>query len=181
MSNLDKNCERYVEESEIWSPPYMPEMGDDTRSVGPYVPSTADIVNEMLEFARISSTDIVYDLGCGDGRILLNAAIHKGARGLGVEIKDDLVVEARNTALAVGVDHLVNFRNEDLFDLDLTPATVITIYLLPWALELLKERLLQRLQAGVRIVSYWYPIQGWDKFERVGLKSNLYLYEYEKN
>jgi predicted RNA methylase len=109
--------------------------------------------------ARLQKTDVVYDLGCGDGRIVVQAAKKRGARGVGFEIVPALVKEAQANAKKNKVDHLVEIRREDLFHVDFSEATVVPMYLLPGMIEKLLPKL-ETLRAGTRIVAHDYPPEG---------------------
>jgi 23S rRNA G2445 N2-methylase RlmL len=127
----------------------------------PYVPTPENVVAEMLRLARPTRQDVVYDLGSGDGRILIAAAKKYGARGVGVEIDRKLVRKARGNAEKAGVGHLVTFREGDLFQTDLRGATIVTLYLLPSVNLRLRPKLFQELAPGTRIVSHNYDMGDW--------------------
>jgi SAM-dependent methyltransferase len=117
------------------------------------------VVDKMLEVATVTRDDVVYDLGCGDGRVVVTAAKRYGARGVGVEIHPQRVMEARQNARNAGVEHLVRIEQGDIFEVDLSGATVIAVYLFPE----LNTRLipqLRRLKAGARIISHDFGIEG---------------------
>jgi SAM-dependent methyltransferase len=97
----------------------------------PYVPTPQDVVDRMLAVARVGKNDVVYDLGCGDGRIVVTAAKQFGARGVGIDINPERIAEARANAKKAGVAQRVDLRVANLFDTDLSPASVVTLYLLP--------------------------------------------------
>ncbi|HLV22139.1 MAG TPA: methyltransferase domain-containing protein [Polyangiaceae bacterium] len=118
-----------------------------------YVPTPYPVVDKMLELAEIDSDDVVYDLGCGDGRIVIAAAKKYGARGFGFDIDPQRVKEARQNVRDQGVEDLVTIEQKDLFQLDLSKANVVTLYLLP-ALNVKLIPQLKRLQPGARIVSH---------------------------
>lgn len=124
-----------------------------------FVPTPHDIVEKMLDLAKIQRGDVVYDLGCGDGRIVVQAAKKRGCRGVGFEIVPELARQARENAKRNQVDHLVTIKEEDLFEADMSEATVLPIYLLPSMLKDLKPKL-ERLKPGTRIVSHDYRIAG---------------------
>lgn len=117
------------------------------------------MVDKMLELAKVTERDLVYDLGCGDGRILVRAAKRFGAHGYGVDIDAKLVDQARENAKKNGVSHLVTIEQRDIFVLDLSPATVVTLYLLPGMNQKLIPQL-AKLESGARIVAYQFPIPG---------------------
>ncbi len=124
-----------------------------------FVPTPHDIVERMLEMASVQKDDVIYDLGCGDGRIVIQAAKKRGCRGVGFEIVPELAQQARDGAKRNGVANLVEIREEDLFQADMSEATVLPMYLLPKMLKELKPKL-AGLKAGTRIVSHDYRIPG---------------------
>lgn len=126
----------------------------------PFVTTPQNVVDAMLELAQVRAGDRLLDLGSGDGRIVITAAKRFGVPGLGVEIDPRLVERARQNALREGVADKVRFEIQDLFDTDLTQATVITLYLLPDVNEMLKPRLL-KLKPGTRIVSHDWGMRDW--------------------
>jgi tRNA G37 N-methylase Trm5 len=122
-----------------------------------YVPTPQNVVEAMLEMAHVTSADVVYDLGSGDGRIPITAAQKYGARGVGIEIEPRLIREAIDNARKAHVTDRVWFVNQDLFETDLSPATVIAMYLHPRMLQQLMPKL-RRLRPGTRIVSHYYDM-----------------------
>src|SRR5205085_12048616 len=112
-----------------------------TKDAGPYVPSPQSVVSDMLRYAEVGPTDFLIDLGSGDGRIVLTAAKVFGARGFGVEIKDELVRRSNEAAKKEGLADRVKFMKQDLFKTDLSQASVLTMYLLPDTVNLLKDKL----------------------------------------
>ena len=126
------------------------------QSLAPYVPTPQDVVDRMLVVAQVTKNDIVYDLGCGDGRIPISAARQYGARGVGVDIDPRRIAESRANAKAAGVEHLVEFRLEDALKADVSPATVVTLYLLASSNARLRPRLTRQLRPGARIVSHGF-------------------------
>jgi SAM-dependent methyltransferase len=126
-----------------------------------YVPTPAAVVETMLRLARVTSEDVVYDLGSGDGRIVITAAQRYGARGLGVELDADLVRRARGEARKAGVENRVTFTQQDLFKTDLSAATVVTLYLSPSINLRLESKLKRELRPGARVVSHRFPIGAW--------------------
>ena len=135
----------------------------------PFVRSTPEVIDRMLELARVKPGDVVYDIGSGDGAIIIQAAKKYGVKGVGIEIDRDLVAKARNNAFREKVEHLVEFRAEDAFTVDVSPATVVTLYMLPEFNAKLRPILDRQLKPGTRVVSHDYEIQGWvpDKVEMV--------------
>lgn len=140
----------------------VPAAGDEAALIaGPYVPSPDSAVSAMLREADVGPADYVLDLGSGDGRIVRTAALVFGARGMGVEIRDDLVRLSNELAQKEGIADRVKFVTQDLFKTDLSPATVVTIYLLPHTVNLLHDKLLGELRPGARVVVHDYGLAGW--------------------
>lgn len=128
----------------------------------PYVPTPEPVVREMLRLAKIGPDDVVYDLGSGDGRIVIMAAKEFGARGVGVDIDPERIAEARVNARRAGVADRVTFAQANLFDVDLRPATAVTLYLLPSVNLQLKPKLLAELRPGTPVVSHaWDMGKDW--------------------
>jgi cyclopropane fatty-acyl-phospholipid synthase-like methyltransferase len=127
----------------------------------PFVASEPRVVEAMLEMAGVRSGDTVYDLGCGDGRIVIYAAKKYGARGVGIDINPTRIDEARENARAAGVHERVSFEVKDLFDADLSQATVVALYLLPDVNLRLRPRLLQELKPGTRVVAHSFDMGDW--------------------
>lgn len=123
-----------------------------------YVPTPQAVVDKMLEVAKVTKDDVVFDLGSGDGRIPITAAVRYGARGFGVDINPQLVAQARANAKAAGVSDRVGFRRQDLFHTSVRDATVVALYLFVWANEKLRPRLISELRPGSRIVAHDFPI-----------------------
>jgi SAM-dependent methyltransferase len=143
----------------------------------PYVPSPNAVVDGMLKLAGVKSTDKLYDLGCGDGRIVIAAAKTYGAHGVGIDIDPQRVAEARENARKAGVENLVSFEEKDLFDADIHEATVVTLYLLPNINRRLHPKLLKDLRPGTRVVSHSFDMDNWkpDKDELVDGR-HIYLW-----
>ena len=133
----------------------------------PFVRTPQSLVDRMLQLANVDEDDVVYDLGSGDGRIPITAAQMHGARGVGIEIQPDLVQEARRNADQAGVGDLVEFRQGDLFETDISEATVVTLYLLPDVNDRLRPKLLEQLEPGTRVVSHGFDMDGWKPDEVV--------------
>jgi len=127
----------------------------------PFVRSTPAVIDRMLELARVKPGDVIYDIGSGDGAIIIHAAKKYGVRGVGIEIDEDLVARARSNAYIEKVEHLVEFRAQDAFTVDMSPATVVTLYMLPEFNAKLRPIMDRQLKPGTRIVSHDYPIEGW--------------------
>jgi SAM-dependent methyltransferase len=149
----------------------------DKAPDAPFVPTPMPVVERMLELAKVTKDDVVFDLGSGDGRFVITAAHRYGARGVGVEINPVWVRDARRSAEQAGVADRVSFRIEDLFAIDLREATVVTLYLLPWMNRKLAPRFLAELRPGARIVSHEYGIGDWppDRTEQMFVNGERHL------
>jgi ribosomal protein L11 methylase PrmA len=128
----------------------------------PFVATPPDVVDRMLTLAAVSAGDVVYDLGCGDGRIVIAAARTFGARGFGVDIDPVRVAEARRNAALAKVEHLVTFRVEDALMTDVSGASVVTLYLLASQNVALRPALMKQLRPGARVVSHNYAMGDWE-------------------
>jgi SAM-dependent methyltransferase len=133
------------------------------------------VVADMLALAEVGPKDFVIDLGSGDGRIVLTAAKVFGARGFGVDINEKLVKEANEAAKLQGVADRARFTIQDLFKTDISQATVLTMYLLPNTVNMLKDKLLGELTPGTRILSHDYPLSGWipEKYVQMDLEDKV--------
>ncbi len=148
-----------------------------------FVPTTDDAVKAMLELAGVTKNDIVYDLGCGDGRIVV-AAAKLGAHAVGIDIDPRRITEAKAFAKSAGVENLVRFEENDLFEADFHEATVVTLFLLPDLNLKLKPRLLQQLKPGTRVVSNTFNMGDWKPDKEITvpgsgqtyLSKNLFLW-----
>jgi SAM-dependent methyltransferase len=127
----------------------------------PYVPTPNNVVEAMLRLANVGKNDVVYDLGCGDGRIVITAALKYGARGVGVDIDPRRIKESNENARKAGVTDRVKFLQQDLFKINLSEATVVTLYLLPEMNLRLRPKLLRELKPGARIVSHAFDLGDW--------------------
>ena len=143
-----------------------------------YVPTTDEVVARMLDVANISPLDVVYDLGCGDGRIVIAAAKKYGTRGVGIDLDPARIREAKANAKKAGVEQLVTFKVGDLFKTDLREATVVTLYLLPELNRRLKPKLFAELRPGARVVSHdWDMGRDWPPEEYIRLGGDgIYLW-----
>ena len=135
----------------------------------PYVPTPTEVVEEMLKVANVGKNDVVYDLGCGDGRIVITAAQKYGARGIGIDINPERIKESNENAKKAGVSDRVKFVQQDLFETNFSEATVVTLYLLPAVNLRLRPKLLADLKPGTRIVSHAFDMGDWapDKIIKV--------------
>ena len=154
------------------------------QSLAPYLPSPEDVVDRMLALAEVTSDDVVLDLGSGDGRIPIRAARKYGARGIGVDIDPRRIEESKVNARNAGVEKLVEFRLEDALTTDLTPATVVTLYLLSSSNTKLRPKLQSELKPGARVVSHAFsmgtlwPADKVDRFTSAGGDEiTLYLWK----
>ena len=142
-----------------------------------YVPTPYAVVEKMLELADVDENDVVYDLGSGDGRIPIMAAQEYGARGIGIEIDPERIQEARQNAQEEGVTDHVEFIQQDLFETDLSEATVVTLYLLPSLNVKLRPKLLKELEPGTPIVSHDFNMGDWEPERVVEVEgSTVYLW-----
>jgi SAM-dependent methyltransferase len=132
-----------------------------SAALAPYVVTPQDVVDRMLTLADVTAKDVVYDLGSGDGRIPITAAKKFGARGVGIEIDPQRIAESNANAKAAGVDRLVSFRLQDAMTVDLSEATVVTLYLLSPSNLKLRPRLTRQLRPGARIVSHAFTMGDW--------------------
>ena len=127
----------------------------------PFDPSPPHVVDQMLKLADVRRGDVVYDLGCGDGRIVIAAAQQFGARGVGIDIDPQRIKQSLENASAAGVLNRVTFRNEDLFEADIAEATVVTLFLWPEVNLKLRPKLWRDLKPGTRVVSYYWDMGDW--------------------
>ena len=140
----------------------------------PFVPTPPEVVDRMLELAEVKKGDVIYDLGSGDGRIIIRAAKKYGVRGVGIEIDPDLVKRSRDNAWKEKVEHLVEFREQDALMVNVSPATVVTLYMLPEFNKKLRPILLQQLRPGSRVVSHDFPIEGWAPVRVERIRGDLF-------
>jgi SAM-dependent methyltransferase len=154
--------------------PYVPRNA-------PFIKTPDRIVDQMIELAQVVESDLVYDLGCGDGRLVIGTAVNCGCRGIGFDIDPERIAEANANAQRQGVEGLVSFHEQDIFQVDLAQADVVLAYLLPWMMDKLTEQF-QDCKPGARIVSHDFPIDGYEFDEVVELTGeqnelhHLYLY-----
>jgi SAM-dependent methyltransferase len=162
---------------------FQPALGQPSASKpsrGPdviYLPSPPSVVDSMLKLARITKNDVVYDLGCGDGRIVIEAAKSFGVRAVGIDIDPRRIADARENAKKAGVEKLVEFRQADLFEADLHEATVVTLYLLPRLNVKLMPKLRHELPKGARVVSHDFDMGEWKPDQETLVNGrNVYLW-----
>jgi hypothetical protein len=137
----------------------------DAPDLAPYVPTPMVVVEKMLEIANVTKADILYDLGCGDGRIVIAAAKKFGTRGVGIDLDPERIEESTASAKESGVEGLVEFRLQDVMKSDVSEATVVTLYLLPESNALLRPILEAQLKEGARVVSHNYHMPDWQARE----------------
>jgi uncharacterized protein (TIGR03000 family) len=160
---------------------------DEPQLDVPYVPTPQDVVEKMLELAEVKKGDVVYDLGCGDGRIVVTAAKKYGVRGLGVDLDPERVKDSLANVKKEGVEKLVEIRQGDVFKVDVSPASVVTLYLLPEVNLKLRPTLLKQLKPGSRIVSHDFDMGDWTPLKKIevqgknGRQHTLYLWKIEGN
>ena len=137
----------------------------DVVDLAPFVTTPYPVIEIMLRLAEVDPSDVVYDIGCGDGRILIFAAQEFGARGVGIDIDPELIAKSRELAEKVGVADKVEFRLGDATKMDLSEATVVTIYLIPKSNAILRPQFDEQLRPGTYVVSHNYVIPGWEDKE----------------
>jgi tRNA G37 N-methylase Trm5 len=148
----------------------------ESKKIVPFVPTPQEVVDKMIDLAGVKKGDVVYDLGSGDGRIVISAA-KKGARAVGFDIDGDLVKESRENIRKASVQDSAEIRQQDLLTVDLSPATVITMYLLPDVNLMLRPKLLSQLKPGSRVVSHAFDMGDWkpDRTDRLNGRT-IYLW-----
>lgn len=157
---------------------------DDAVDLAPWVPTPAPVVDRMLELAALTGTDVLYDIGCGDGRIVITAARRYGARGVGIDIDPAMVAESERNAAAAGVGDKVRFLSLDATKADISEATVVSLYLLPESNALMRPILETQLRPKSRVVCHNYSIPGWEAKQKLvetvkdedGENHYIYLY-----
>lgn len=143
----------------------------------PYVPTPPEVVEGMLKLAGVKSSDVVYDLGCGDGRIVVMAAEKFGARGVGIDINPERIREAEENAKKAGVTGRVRFIQGNLFDADIHEATVVTLYLLSSVNLKLRPKLIKELRPGARVVSNTFDMGDWKPDKEIEVNGRrIYLW-----
>ena len=158
----------------------------DPRSLAPFVPTPPLVVERMLQLAGVDKTDTVYDLGSGDGRIVITAAQKFGARAIGVELDDNLVKTTEDRIRALKIENRARILHANVFDVDLSDASVVTLYLLTLGNEAVKPKLESSLKPGTRVVSHDFQISGWAPIRTEKLKGHardheIYVYEIGKH
>ena len=159
-----------------------PHSAGEPRKLAPYVSSPISVVDKMLEAAGLHSGETLYDLGCGDGRIVLAAAKGFGAKAVGIEISDALAKRARQQAESMGLQDQVRIITGDMMAVDVSPASVVSLYLMTEANDTLRPKLERELKPGSRVVSLEFKVRGWkpSKVEKVELHNHPYtIYVYD--
>ena len=136
----------------------LAQEAEPSRLDVPYVPTPQEVVDRMLAMGKVGKNDVLYDLGCGDGRIVVTAARVHGARGTGIDLNPVRIAEAKENAKKAGVSERTTFKVGNLFEADVSPATVVTLYLLPTVNAKLRPRLWQQLKVGTRVVSHAFDM-----------------------
>jgi len=148
----------------------------------PYVPTPPEVVEAMLDLAGVTGDDVVYDLGCGDGRIVISAAKNRGARGVGFDINPERIAEAAENAKLAGVEDRVRFTEQNLFEADIREASVVTLYLLSSVNLKLRPKLWQDLKPGTRVVSHMFSMGDWEPEKEVTVSGRrLFLWIIQAN
>ncbi|MBP7794524.1 MAG: class I SAM-dependent methyltransferase [Candidatus Saccharicenans sp.] len=140
----------------------------------PFVPTPYEVVDEMLRLAELKKGDILYDLGCGDGRIVIEAAKRAGIRAVGIDIDPERIRESEENAIKAGVQKMVEFRCQNIFEADFSDATVVTMYLLPDVNIRLRPTILRKLRPGTRIVSHSFDMDEWEPEKHTYVAASLY-------
>lgn len=148
----------------------------ESKKIVPFVPTPEEVVDKMIELAGVKKGDVVYDLGSGDGRIVITAA-KKGARAVGFDVDGDLVKESRENIRKAGLEKMAEIKQQDILTVDLSPASVVTMYLLPDVNLKLRPNIMKQMKPGSRVVSHAFDMGDWkpDKVERVNGRT-VYLW-----
>jgi len=159
-------------------------QSSDPQRLAPFVPSPIEIIERMLESANVKRGDVVVDLGCGDGRILVTAVQKFGAKAVGIELNPKLVKEASEMIARLGLQNHAKVIRGDIFEADLSQADVVTLYLTTGSNEKLRPKLEQSLRPGARVVSHDYGIRGWNPIDVQEVfvhnrRHKIYLYQIE--
>ena len=178
----------FVLKQEKGSRPALLAARSDEESpyIAPYVPTPQEVVDRLLELAEVRDGDVVYDLGSGDGRIVITAAARYGVKAVGFEISPALVKRSRDHIKEAGLEHLVEIREEDIRTVDLSPASVVTLYLYPGANLRLRSTIMRQLKPGSRVVSHQFTMGTWkpDRVDQItdstGILRTLYLWRITK-
>ena len=166
-------------------PVYAQEL--ESKKIVPFVPTPQDVVEKMLQMAGVKKGDVVFDLGSGDGRIVITAAKKYGVRAVGFEIDPDLIKQSRENIRKAGVEKLAEIREQDIRTVDLSQATIVTMYLLPEVNLMIRPNLWRQLKPGSRVVSHDFDMRDWKPVKTEEIKESesgwghtLYLWIIEK-
>jgi len=176
MRNIPTYAAYFLAAAAVYS-----QSGDVGKRMAPYVPSPQEIIDRMLEVAQIKPLDTVIDVGCGDGRILVTAVQKFKAKAIGIEIEQKIAAQATETLHKLGLQNKARVVRADVFDVDLSQADVLTLYLTTSFNEKLRPKFEQSLKPGTRVVSHDYGIRGWNpvEIEEVfvhGRRHRIFLY-----
>jgi SAM-dependent methyltransferase len=161
------------------------KYNDEGQKIVPYVPTPQEVVDRMLELAQVKKGDVVYDLGSGDGRIVVTAAKKYGVKAIGFEIDPERIKESAENIKKAGVGDLVEIRQQDIRTVDLSPATVLTMYLLPEVNLMIRPNILKQMKPGSRVVSHDFDMGDWKPLKTEQIKDGsswdhtLYLWHVE--
>src|SRR5499433_676127 len=161
------------------------KYNDEGKKIVPYVPTPQEVVEHMLELAQVKKGDVVYDLGSGDGRIVITAAKKYGVKAIGFEIDSERIKESQENIKKAGVGHLVEIRQQDIRTVDLSPASVLTMYLLPEVNLMIRPNIWKQMKPGSRVVSHDFDMGDWKPLKTEHIKDGstwehtLYLWHVE--
>lgn len=150
-------------------------QAQEVRLDVPFVPTPYEVIEDMLRFADLKKGDVLYDLGCGDGRIVIEAARRAGIRAVGIDLDPERIRESRENARIAGVDNLVEFRQANIFEADFSEATVVTMYLLPDVNLRLRPAIL-KLKPGTRVISHQFDLDAWQADRMTYVPVDLYVH-----
>jgi len=146
------------------------ESGTESKKIVPYVPTPQEVVEQMLELAQVKKGDVVYDLGSGDGRIVVTAAKKYGVKAIGFEIDPERIKESKENIRKAGVGNLVEIREQDIRTVDLSPASVLTMYLLPEVNLMIRPNIWKQMKPSARVVSHDFDMGDWKPRKEVRIK-----------
>jgi SAM-dependent methyltransferase len=162
--------------------PLPRELRDPSQNLAPFIASPQPIVDRMLDLAAIKPGEIIFDLGCGDGRVLITAAQRYNAKGMGVELSANLVRMTNEQVKRLNLGHLVTIQQGSLLDMDLKPADVVILYLDTGANDMLRPKLEKQLKPGARVISHDFEVRGWkpakvEKMKAYNRTHTIFLYQ----